>query len=123
MKKFFSIVGLAVMAGGLFAVDVDVKSIRRDYGDKKYDAVITACEQNLAAAKQSDKQDIKRDVAYFLTCAKFRQGAYKTSAEAVAALKTTSADLGFTGSCLFGEIFVLQLFGEHSKVVPLAATK
>ena len=120
MKKMFSIVGLALMAGGLFAVDFDIKSIRQNYSEKKYDAVITACEQSLAAVKQAEDQKAKRELAYFLTIAKFRKGAYKTSAEAIDAMKATFADLGFTGDYLFGEIFILQLFGDHSKVVPLA---
>ena len=120
MKKILSIVGLALMASGLFAAEFDTKSFAENYQSGSYDAIISAFEGGKAQILKA-KPYPRRAAAFYYVAAKAKKGGvYKNSSEALTEFYKLFAEFGATGDATQQIVTLHQIFGEDAKAVEIA---
>lgn len=119
MKKILSIVGLALMASGLFAAE-DIKTL---LDAQNYTGIVKQASELLSAAKTNSNQRAKSTVINGIIIARINVGTYKTSAEAITNLESMVREVGYTrNNSSWARIFIYQKFNELEKALAVPAT-
>lgn len=119
MKKVLSIVGLALMASGLFAAEFDTKPFAENYISGRYDVIISAFEGGKAQILKA-KPYPRRAAVFYYVAAKAKKGVYKNSSEALTEIYKLFAEFGATGDISQQIVTLHQIFGEDAKAVEIA---
>ena len=119
MKKIFSIVGLALMASGLFAVE-DITTLVEA---RNYTGIVKQASELLETAKTNSNQVAKARVVQGIILARVCTGTYKTSAEGIADLDVMILGTGYTRNDLpWARIFIYERFHEYAKALAVPAS-
>ncbi|MBR2873059.1 MAG: hypothetical protein IKB99_06150 [Lentisphaeria bacterium] len=119
MKKLLSIVGLALMASGLFAAE----DIRTLIASKNYTGIVKQASELLETAKTNSNQGAKASVVQGIILARVCTGTYKTSAEGIADLDVMILGTGYTRNDLpWARIFIYERFQEYDKALAVPAS-
>ena len=104
----FYIVGLALLAGGLSAIDLS--PIYAAFRQADYAGTIALCEQNMATAKNNFE---KRSVIAYRIYSQIRLRKLTTSAAALSEFDRLASSVGFTGNTDSVRVMIFELCGEH----------
>ena len=119
MKKLLSIIGLALMASGLFAAE-DIKTLVEA---KNYTGIVKQASELLETAKTNSNQGAKLKVINGIILARLNMGVCKTSAEAITDLESMMRDIGYTrDNASWARIFIYEKFNELEKALAVPAT-
>lgn len=120
MKKILSIVGLALMASGLFAAEFDAKPLAAHYRSGSYDAIISAIEGSKAQILKAKPYPRLAAAFYYVAAKAKKGGVYKNSSEALTEFYKLFAEFGATGDISPQIVTLHQIFGEDAKAVEIA---